>query len=381
MPDFARVKVLIVDDSAMMRNVLQMGLSQDPLIEIIGSASNGEQAWAFIQGQRPDVITLDLNMPKEDGLSFLRRLMPATPIPVVVISSMTQDGTEAPVAAMEAGAVDVIAKPVIGPMSKPNMMAEVCARVRAAAKANPSPGRQRVGQSCTLRAQVIPEAFRPRSLIAIGASTGGVQALSRILPLFPAHTPAILLVQHMPEGFTAAFAKRLDAACHMHVVEASDGDLVQAGTVLVAPGGTRHMQIVSHGNSFRVSLVEGDPVAYSRPSVDVMFRSVARVAGKHAVAAILTGMGRDGAEGMLELRRSGAQTFAQDENSCVVYGMPQAAVQLGATLASLPLDDIPARLLRAISAPTDPRAAETHPNPHAPQRAQALSRPRPGDHQ
>lgn len=363
MADLNRVKVLIVDDSAMMRNVLQLGLSQDPMIEVIGTASNGEQAWAFVQCCRPDVITLDLHMPKEDGLSFLRRLIPVMPIPVVVISSLTQDGTEASVDAMEAGAVDVIAKPVVSPFSKAAMMAEVCARVMAAATAKPAPGRTRRAANSNWRADSVPQGFRPRSLIAIGASTGGVQALSRILPLFPADSPGIVLVQHMPEGFTNTFANRLNGACAMQVVEAQDGDIVRTGTVLVAPGGARHMQLVAHGNGYRVALVDGDPVAYSRPSVDVMFHSVAKVAGKNAVGAILTGMGKDGAEGMLALHQTGAQTFAQDEASCVVYGMPQAAVQLGAATASLPLDDIPARLLRALAAPAEmrPRAANpTH---------------------
>lgn len=352
MTDAAPVKVLIVDDSAMMRNVLQMGLSQDPQIEIIGSASNGEQAWEFVQHARPDVITLDLNMPKEDGMSFLRRLIPAMPIPVVVISSLTQDGTEATVAAMEAGAVDVISKPIIGPLTKPNMMAEVCYRIRSAATASPTLGRSLRAHNCTLRPRNLPQAFRSQAVIAIGASTGGVQALSRILPLFPAHTPGIVLVQHMPEGFTAAFARRLNGVSPMRVIEAQDGDPVQAGTILVAPGGTRHMKLIAHGKGYRVTLVDGDPVSYSRPSVDVLFHSVAKEAGRHAVAALLTGMGRDGAEGMLAMRKAGAQTFAQNEDTCVVFGMPQAALHLNAASASLPLDDIPDRLLRAVSAPT-----------------------------
>lgn len=352
MTDATRVKVLIVDDSAMMRNVLQMGLAQDPMIEVVGSASNGEQAWEFVQQTRPDVITLDLNMPKEDGMSFLRRLIPAMPIPVVVISSLTQDGTEATVGAMEAGAVDVIAKPIIGPLAKPNMMAEVCARIRAAATASPTLGRSLRAHSCTLRPRDLPQNFRTQAVIAIGASTGGVQALTRILPLFPANSPGIVLVQHMPEGFTAAFAKRLDGISPMRVVEAQDGDAVQAGTILIAPGGMRHMKLISHGKGFRVTLVDGDPVSYSRPSVDVMFHSVAKEAGRHAVAALLTGMGRDGADGMLAMRRAGAQTFAQNEETSVVFGMPQAAMQMNAASACLPLDDIPDRLLRAVSAPT-----------------------------
>jgi two-component system chemotaxis response regulator CheB len=352
MTDATRVKVLIVDDSAMMRNVLQMGLSQDPQIEIIGSASNGEQAWEFVQHARPDVITLDLNMPKEDGMSFLRRLIPAMPIPVVVISSLTQDGTEATVAAMEAGAVDVISKPIIGPLSKPNMMAEVCYRIRSAATASPTLGRSLRAHNCTLRPRDLPQAFRSQAVIAIGASTGGVQALTRILPLFPAQSPSILLVQHMPEGFTGAFAKRLDSMTQMRVVEAQDGDAVQAGTILIAPGGARHMKLIGHGKGYRITLVEGEPVSYSRPSVDVLFHSVAKEAGRHAVAALLTGMGRDGAEGMLAMRKAGAQTYAQNEETCVVFGMPQAALHMNAASACLPLDDIPDRLLRAVSAPT-----------------------------
>lgn len=378
MSEDRRIKVLIVDDSAMMRNVLQMGLSQDPLIEVIGSASNGEQAWDFVQTARPDVITLDLNMPKEDGLSFLRRLMPVTPLPVVVISSITEEGAEATLAAMEAGAVDVIAKSLIGPLVRSGAMPEVCARVRAAASARLATARQLAARSAAgqadparglrsdasaLPVQMPLAAFSPKSVIAIGASTGGVQALSRILPQFPAHSPGIVLVQHMPEGFTAAFAKRLDSVCQMRVIEARDGDMVQAGTVLVAPGGMRHLQLVAQRGGYRVVLVDGDPVAYSRPSVDVMFQSVAQAAGKHAVAALLTGMGKDGAAGMLALRHSGAQTFAQDEETCVVYGMPLAAVQIGAAQHSVPLDDIPTRLLRALAAAAEPRPPRHHHQP------------------
>lgn len=352
------IKVLIVDDSAMTRRVLASGLSSDPLITVVGTASGAEAAWRLMQEEKPDVVTLDIEMPGMDGLTFLKSYLPRMPIPTVVISSMTREGTQVSLRAMEAGAVDIITKPTLGVGDGlPGIMSGVCARVRAAALARVEAGRTGM-RPVTPAVGLTRPAMRPRlpgapsrQVIAIGASTGGVQALSRILPLFPADSPAIVIVQHMPEGFTAAFAQRLDMMCPMTVREARDGDLLIDGTILVAPGGARHMSLARSPQGLTVRLVEGEPVAFSRPSVNVLFDSVARLAGRDAVAAILTGMGRDGATGMMAIRRAGGRTIAQEESTCVVNGMPQAATDLGAVEETLPLDAIPARLLALLSAP------------------------------
>ena len=346
---FRPVRVLIVDDSAMVRKVLSLGFAADPRIEVMGTASSAEAAWEIMQRDRPDVITLDVEMPRVDGLSFLRRFLPEMPIPTVMISSLTQAGAQVTMQAMEAGAVDVISKPSLGLASGlPAIMTGICTRVRAA-HARVSLGRTR---RTTAHPILTASTARPGipSIIAIGSSTGGVQALSTILPEFPPETPGIAIVQHMPEGFTGPFASRLDSLCRMKVREAKDGDVLTTGLVLVAPGGTRHMTVERHGRAFQVRLVEGDPVCFSRPSVDVLMESVARVAGPQACAAILTGMGRDGAKGLLAIRRAGGQTYAQDEATSVVYGMPMAARDNGAAAEVLPLEEIPARMLQGLAA-------------------------------
>ena len=358
------VRVLIVDDSAMVRKVLSMGLSSDPQIEVMGTASNAEAAWDIMTRDRPDVITLDVEMPRIDGLTFLRHFLPKMPVPTVMISSLTRQGAQVTMQAMEAGAVDVISKPTLGlGAGLPAIMADVCQRVRAAAAARVALGRTRRTMA-TVRPALHPAlapapAPRRRSgpaIFAIGSSTGGVQALSAILPEFPADTPGTVIVQHMPEGFTGPFAARLDALCRMSVREAQDGDLLHPGHILVAPGGSRHMTVARHGNAFRVALVDGDPVSFSRPSVDVLFDSVARAAGASASGAILTGMGRDGARGLLAIRDAGGLTYAQDEATSVVYGMPMAARDNGAAAEVLPLDEIPVRMLQAHAATLAARA-------------------------
>lgn len=346
------VRVLIIDDSAMVRQVLSMGLAADPLISVMGAASNAEQAWQMMQAERPDVITLDVEMPGMDGVSFLRRYIPQMPVPTVVISALTHESAPVTLQAMEAGAVDVIEKPALGVgEGLPAIMRDVCARVRAAASARPTPGRLRPvrPRAAALAAALGELRMAAGSLIAIGASTGGVQALGRILPMFPAESPGIVIVQHMPTGFTGAFAKRLNADCAMEVIEARDGDEVRPGRILLAPGGDRHMEVQRGPTGWRVTMTEGAPVCFSRPSVDVLFRSVARHAGRDCAAALLTGMGKDGAAGMLAIRAAGGRTIAQDEASCVVYGMPLAAVELGAAETVLPLDEIPDRLIRSLA--------------------------------
>lgn len=349
-----KARVLIVDDSAMVRRVLAMGLAADPRLDVVGLASSADMARAMMTELRPDVVTLDLEMPQMDGLTFLRSYMPEMPLPTVIISALTRSNQQVVVQALQAGAVDVISKPNPGVgEGLPGIMQDICARVLAAAGA-------RVGLAAqTAEPTEVPYrgAFRPGWIHAIGASTGGVQALSRILPRFPANSPAILIVQHMPEGFTAAFAARLDQLCQMKVREARAGDLIEPGCVFLSPGGREHMVMRRHGQEFRLALIAGDRVCYSRPSVDVLFHSIAAVAAGSCSAALLTGMGRDGADGLLAIRQAGGRSFAQDEASSVVFGMPLAAWELGAAEALVPLDDIPRRLALASRAAAVPGAA------------------------
>jgi two-component system, chemotaxis family, protein-glutamate methylesterase/glutaminase len=338
------VRVLIVDDSAMIREVLTRGLSTDPMIEVVGAASGAEQAFQMIESLRPDVMTLDIEMPKMDGVTFLRRLMPHVALPTVVISSATQRGASVTLQALEAGAVDVIAKPSLGiGEGLRDIMADVCRRVQAAAQARPSAGASDRAQGSSAG----PAAAGQAAVIVIGASTGGVQALAQILQQMPHDAPGIVIVQHMPEGFTAAFAARLDATTAIRVREAKDGDRIVPGVALVAPGGSRHLVVTGRAPNLRVALIEGEPECFARPSVNVLFNSAARHCGPRCVAALLTGMGKDGATGLLNLRKAGAITIAQDEASSVVWGMPASAVELGAAGQVLPLGAIPSALIDA----------------------------------
>ena len=357
MNPYRKVRVLIVDDSAMVRKVLAMGLAGDPGLDVVGQASSAEVARAMMIELRPDVVTLDLEMPDMDGLTFLRSYMPAMPVPTVIISALTRSSQHVILQAMQAGAVDVISKPKPGVGEGLTcIMQNICARVLAAAGARVGPALQTAQSPATELSCGVT--YCPGWIHAIGASTGGVQALSRILPHFPVNSPAILIVQHMPEGFTAAFATRLDQLCQMNVREAKDGDLVERGVVLLSPGGSQHMVLRKHGQEFRLAMIAGDPVCYSRPSVDVLFQSIASLANRSCSAALLTGMGRDGAAGLLAIRKAGGRSFAQDEASSVVFGMPLAAWELGAAEALVPLDDIPRRLaLAAIHAPAVLRPA------------------------
>ncbi|TCP61368.1 two-component system chemotaxis response regulator CheB [Rhodovulum bhavnagarense] len=345
------VRVLVVDDSALVRHILVRGLSQDRRIKVVGQASNPYQARDLLVELEPDVITLDVEMPRMNGVEFLRRFMPVAPTPTVMISSLTQQGTQLSLDALAAGAVDVIGKPTIGLADGwPLQMQEICDRVHAA-------GRTRLRQ-CARPGIPAPPRPQPQpltapddgasGLICIGCSTGGVEALSRILPMFPAGCPPILVVQHMPAGFTAPFARRLDSLCQIGVREAVDGDDLVPGIALIAPGGLRHMALEKTRTRPKVRLVEGAPVKYSRPAVDVLFHSAARLPSLGLRAALLTGMGKDGAEGLLAIRQAGGRTCAQDEASSVVFGMPGAAVTIGAAQAVLPLDQVPAFLLSRI---------------------------------
>ncbi|MBL0063175.1 MAG: chemotaxis response regulator protein-glutamate methylesterase [bacterium] len=316
------IKVLVVDDSALVRRVLSEELARDPEIEVVGTAPDPYVARDKILSLAPDVLTLDIEMPRMDGLSFLRKLMKHKPMPVVVVSSLTPKGSEMAMDALALGAVDVFCKPgeaySVGELSK-----ELIARVKGAARAR-----------MTVRTDAPPskpmEALKETTLkiIAIGASTGGTEALREVLQRFPVNSPPTVVVQHMPEKFTKAFADRLNGICAIEVREAKDGDTLRPGLALIAPGNL-HMMLQRSGAVYSVAVKDGPRVHHQRPAVDVLFKSIARVAGKNAVGAILTGMGGDGADGMLEMKQAGAKTIAQDEKSCVVFGMPKEAIARG----------------------------------------------------
>ncbi|MGS4946776.1 protein-glutamate methylesterase/protein-glutamine glutaminase [Meridianimarinicoccus sp. RP-17] len=350
-------KVLIVDDSAMIRKVLTLGLGNVPGIEIIGTASSAAQAEEIIHARMPDVVTLDIEMPGLDGLTFLRTYLRHRPIGTVVISGQTGPGTIRAIEALEAGAVEVIAKPSLGVGSGlDSVMHEVVDAVHAAARIARTPGARDRMETAMRRASVRgtgcpQDAAAPSPtdwMIGIGASTGGVQALSHILECFRTDVPAIVIVQHMPESFTGAFARRLDRFCRIDVREAADGDRLEPGLALIAPGGQRHMVLDRKGADLIVRMTEGDPVCYSRPSVDMLFHSIAEIAGRRATGAILTGMGRDGADGLCAMRAAGARTLGQDEASSTVYGMPLAAWENGAVERQVPLDHMAAALLSTV---------------------------------
>jgi two-component system chemotaxis response regulator CheB len=321
----APVRVLVVDDSALIRQLLSTLLAQDPEIEVVGTAPDALVARERIKALNPDVITLDIEMPHMDGVSFLRKIMTLRPMPVVMISTLTQAGAEVTLEALEIGAVDFFAKPVDNVAQHlADIAGELHAKVKAAA-------RTKVGVH---RASAAPRLRLPKfvssgdKVVLIGASTGGVEALKAVLMGLPADCPPILITQHMPPRFTAAFAGRLDRECPMHVSEAKHDDVVEPGHVYIAPG-SHHLELVRKGTGYACALNDGPTVSGHRPSVDVLFRSGAKSAGAKAVGVILTGMGKDGAEGMLELRRAGSMTIGQDESSSLIYGMPRVAFERG----------------------------------------------------
>src|SRR6266700_2144417 len=342
--------VLIVDDSAFVRQVLTEMLSSDPSINVVGAAPNPLVARDMIKTLNPDVLTLDIEMPRMDGLSFLERIMSLRPMPVLMISSLTQKGADTALKALEMGAVDYVAKPTVGlAQGFAKLKDEIVEKVKAAAMARVRPLPAEMTQAAPAP---LGAAFNSsEKIIAVGASTGGVEALQELLTAFPADAPAIVVTQHMPATFTASFAHRLDNCCFVSVSQAKDGERVLPGHVYIAPGGY-HLELARNGANY-VCRVHDEPlVSGHRPSVDVLFRSVASAAGANAVGIILTGMGKDGAAGLLEMRRAGASTVGQDEDSCVVYGMPKAAHDCGATEIELPLNKIPAHVLnhcRALS--------------------------------
>jgi len=346
-----KIKVLIVDDSAVMRQILTDILSRDPGIEVVGAASDPIFAREKILRLQPDVITLDVEMPRMDGLTFLEKLMRAHPMPVVMISSLTDRGCQTTLRALELGAVDFVSKPKVDVAGGTAQLAgEIIEKVKAASKARIVGLRKRFSneppQPLALQALI----KSTHQVIAIGASTGGTEALREVLEPLPADAPGIVMVQHMPEKFTRSFANRLDSLSRVRVKEAEDGDRILPGHALLAPGNF-HMEVIRNGAEYRVRVFSADPVNRHRPSVDVLFHSCARYLGANAVGVILTGMGDDGARGLLEMRRAGARTIAQDEASCVVFGMPREAIELGAAERVLSLAEIPGAALRMASPP------------------------------
>jgi two-component system chemotaxis response regulator CheB len=343
-----KIKVLIVDDSALVRSTLTEILSSDPGIEVIGSALDPIIAIKKIQREVPDVITLDIEMPRMDGLTFLKKLMSHKPIPVVICSSLTERGSQSAIEALNSGAVDIITKPQVG---KKQFFEEskikICDVVKSASMVKLSKrSAKSLEVSPKLTADVIlskPKringTYKTEKIIVIGASTGGTEALKTVVKNFPIDCPGTVVVQHMPEFFTKSFANTLNSICQVTVKEAVNGDIVKPGSILIAPG-NKHTLIKRNGDHYFVEVKEGPLVSRHRPSVDVLFRSAARYAGSNAIGIIMTGMGDDGAKGMLEMKEAGAYTIAQDEKTSVVYGMPKEAARLGAVKEILPLEKI-----------------------------------------
>jgi two-component system chemotaxis response regulator CheB len=346
-----KIKVLLVDDSAVVRQVLQAILDQEPDIQVIGAASDPIFALDKLSKEWPDVIVLDVEMPRMDGITFLKKIMSEHPTPVVICSSLTEKGAETTMQALAAGAVDIITKPQIG-LKKflQESSHELVHAVRAAAQANVKRVSRVAAVPLPVAAKLNADVILPAAdghamaqtterIVAIGTSTGGTQALEAVLTALPRVSPGIVIVQHMPEKFTASFADRLNGLCQIEVREAKNNDRVIPGLALIAPGG-RHMMLKRSGAYYHVEVIDGPLVNRHRPSVDVLFRSVAKFAGKNATGIIMTGMGDDGARGLKEMLDAGAHTVAQDEASCVVFGMPKEAIKLGAAKKVLPLNEM-----------------------------------------
>jgi two-component system chemotaxis response regulator CheB len=353
-----RIKVMIVDDSAVVRQVMTGVLESDPGIELIGAAADPIFAYERMKAQWPDVILLDVEMPRMDGITFLKKLMQERPTPVVICSTLTESGAATTVEALSAGAVSIITKPKIGLKQFMSESAqEVITAIRNAARVNvkrlaarstAAPVAAKHTADVMLKAPARTQAMTQTTehIVAIGTSTGGTQALQTVLSTLPAVTPGIVVVQHMPPQFTAAFAARLNSVCQIEVREGKDNDRVVPGTALIAPGG-KHMMLRRSGAQYFVEIKEGPPVNRHCPSVDVLFRSVAKCAGRNALGVIMTGMGDDGARGLREMRDAGAHTLAQDEATCVVFGMPKEAIRLEAAVRIVPLETIPGLILNS----------------------------------
>jgi two-component system chemotaxis response regulator CheB len=347
-----KIKVLIVDDSALIRSVMSEIISSQPDMQVVGVAPDPLVAREMIKQTNPDVLTLDVEMPKMDGLDFLEKLMRLRPMPVLMVSSLTERGSEITMRALELGAVDFVTKPKISIQSGMREYTELIAdKIRAAAKARikarvlPKAGEQAAAPLPALRNPLTSS----EKLIIIGASTGGTEAIREFLMQMPSDCPGILITQHMPEGFTRSFAKRLDSLCKISVQEAAGGERVLPGHAYIAPGHS-HLLLARSGANYVTKIEQSEPVNRHRPSVDVLFRSAAECAGKNAVGVILTGMGKDGALGMLEMKNAGAYNFAQDEASCVVFGMPREAIAIGASHEVGALSALPGMVLGYLAA-------------------------------
>lgn len=344
------IKVLIVDDSALVRKVLKEELGKQSDIEVVGTAVDPYAAREKIVQLKPDVLTLDLEMPRMDGLSFLAKLMKHYPMPVVVVSSLTPKNSGNALMALQLGAVDVICKPGSA-YSTQNISRAIVKSVRAASIAkfdkHTQPEENTANQNADVKKANVGLLHTTDKIIAIGASTGGTKALQTVLTNLPSNTPGVVIVQHMPPVFTKSFAERLDMICTLKVKEAEDNDLIESGTVLLAPG-NYHMQVMKKSAKYYVKIKQGPPVHHHRPSVDVLFNSVSISAGVNASGVLLTGMGGDGAKGLLAMKEAGAHTIAQDEATSVVYGMPREAKKLGAVCEVLPIHDIASAIIKSV---------------------------------
>jgi two-component system chemotaxis response regulator CheB len=356
----ANTRVLIVDDSSIVRKVLSEQLAAQPGIDVVGTAPDPFVARDKILALKPDVITLDIEMPRMDGLTFLRKLMKFYPIPVVIVSSLTPKGCETAMACLEAGAIEVMCKPngsysvgdlaaELGEILRSAAMVKLAPRATAGSVARPHGSKPLPAGSCAMIQTT-------NKVVAIGSSTGGTEALREILSSLPATCPGIVMTQHMPEGFTTSFAQRLNEFSEIEVREGRDGDYVSPGLALLAPG-NKHMRLARDGARYIVRVFDGPRIKRHRPSVEVLFESVAQVAGTNALGVILTGMGDDGADGLLSIRKAGGQTIAQDEQSCVVFGMPKEAIKRGGAILVAPLTEIAGHMLAFGSASLAPASA------------------------
>lgn len=341
------IKVLVIDDSAMIRKVFEQELSKDPEIEVVGTAPDPFVGRDQIVYLKPDVITLDIEMPRMDGLTFLSKLMKHYPLPVVVVSSLAKRGGDVALKALELGAVEVLSKPgsaySVGDMSE-----QLIEKVKAASKVKVFKSPDDRGSSFQQVNNIRPAASiavkTTNKIVAIGASTGGTDAVREVISKLPSNSPPVVIVQHMPQNFTKAFADRLNDICQVRVKEAEDGEYLSSGKVLIAPG-NRHMEIRRSGVNYYVTLFDGPMVFHQRPAVEILFNSVAQYAGQNAIGVILTGMGKDGAQGLLNMRNAGATTIAQDERTCIVFGMPKEAIDIGAAQVVKPLPQITQTIL------------------------------------
>lgn len=340
--DDRMIRVLIVDDSALVREILSRGLSMNPEIEVVGTAGDPYKARDLILRLKPDVLTLDVEMPRMDGLEFLRRLMPQYPLPVVMVSALTRRGSQITLEALSAGAIDFVLKPSYDiARGLAQMMNELVEKVKMAASVDVTRWRnQTLKKRPDQPVRINSLSNTTDKVIAMGASTGGTEAIRKVITALPANTPGVVIVQHMPAGFTRMFSERLDELSKMEVREAKSNDRVIRGRVLVAPGNF-HIRLIRSGGVYRVLCDSGNPVSGHRPSVNILFHSVAQFAAGNAIGIMLTGMGRDGAEGMVKMRKAGARTLAQDQETSVVFGMPKEAYQQGGAEKLVPLDQIP----------------------------------------